>query len=187
MEPLTELPVDGKQKTIRIEENGIAIEFCLLDSSNQPATVFNKGENFKFHLSLTNNFRPDSVMYIVRDFLHNTDLFLVYKSNNDSVGKPLKCIGCTEIMDVAHQIEQGEKLIIESYWTESYVFENHWDPDGIRFLQCYYSGLNMEPLDTGKYYTKLSQQFCLGRFVQPPDDVFVCTSLLDLKINFQIK
>lgn len=187
MEPLTELPVDGKQKTIKIEENGIAIEFCLLDSSNQPATVFNKGENFKFHLSLTNNCKPDSVMYIVSEFLHNPCLFLVYTNSGDSIGKPIKGVACEEISDGINQIELGEEWIMEIPWTETRTYSFYYEPDEIRFLQCEYTGLNMQPLDTGIYYTELTQQFCLGRYLPHPQQNLKCTSMLDLRINFQVK
>ncbi len=41
IEPVTELAVDGEQKVIAVEKNGIGIEFCLLNEEGEPATVLN--------------------------------------------------------------------------------------------------------------------------------------------------
>ncbi len=64
-EPVMELTNDSKQKVLTVEKNEIGIEFCLLNEKGEPATVFQEGENFKFHLAITNNVEPDTAMYIV--------------------------------------------------------------------------------------------------------------------------
>lgn len=187
LEPVAELAIDGEQKVIAVEKNGIGIEFCLLNEQGEPATVFNEGENFKFRLAITNNVEPDTAMYIVSDFIYNQELFEVFDRKGKIIGKPWEIKICNEISDAINQIKQGEKWIMENPWTEKRVFTVPYESNTIRFLQCYFSGLNMKPLPAGKYYTVLSQQFCLGRYLPHPQSNFVCTDTLTLKINFEIK
>ena len=187
MEPVTELAIDSEQKVIAVEKNGIGIEFCLLNEEGEPATVFNEGENFKFHLAIENNIEPDTAMYIVSDFVSNQDLFEVFSKKNDAIGRPWEGIICNQVSDGINQIKRGEKWIMESPWTETRIFEDLYESNTIRFLQCYFSGLNMKPLPKGEYYTLFTQQFCLGKYLPHPQSEFVCTDTLELKINFEIK
>ena len=189
MEPVTELAIDSEQKVIAVEKNGIGIEFCLLNEEGEPATVFNEGENFKFHLAIINNVEPDTAMYIVSNFIYNQEpeLFKLFDSKGNVIGKPLEIKMCNEISDRINQIKQGEKWIMESPWTETRIFKGSYESGTIKFLQCYFSGLNMKPLSDGKYYTVLSRQFCLGKYLPHPQSEFVCTDKLQLKINFEIK
>ena len=189
IEPVTELAIDSEQKVIAVEKNGIGIEFCLLNEEGEPATVFNEGENFKFHLAIENNVESDTAMYIVSDFIYKQEpeLFEVFDSKGKVIGKPWEVIANLEISNTINQIDAGEKWIMESPWTETRVFTGFYESDVIRFLQFYFSGLNMKPLPAGKYYTVLSRQFCLGKYLPHPQSEFVCTDTLKLKINFEIK
>ncbi len=187
IDPVTELAIDGEQKVISVGNNGIGIEFCLLNKQGEPATVFNEGENFKFHLAITNNVQTDTAMYIVSDFLRNPDLFRVFISNGDTVGKPLEGNFCNEISDGINQMKRGEEWVMESPWTETRTFTGFYDPNTIRFLQCYFSGLNRQSLSKGRYYTKFTQQFCLGRYLPHPQNEYKYTDTFTLTINFEIK
>lgn len=189
IEPVTELAIDGDQKVIAVEKNGVGIEFCLLNENGEPAKVFQEGENFKFHLAIINNVEPDTAMYIVSNFIYNQEpeLFELFDSKGNVIGKPWEIKMCDEISDHMNQIKQGEKWIMESPWTETRIFTGSYESGTIRFLQCYFSGLNMKPLTDGKYYTVLSRQFCLGKYLPHPHSEFVCTDLLTLRINFEIK
>jgi hypothetical protein len=182
-----ELTVEGKQKVITVENNGIGIEFCLLNENGEPATIFQEGENFKFHLAIVNHVEPDTAMYIVSDFIYNEALFKVLDRTESTIGKPWEKSMCLEISDAANQIYAGEKWIIESPWVETRVFEGTDESDNIKYLQCYFSGLSMKPLPIGKYFTELSQQFCLGKYLPHPHNEFVCTDFFTLRINFEIK
>ncbi len=71
-------PLEGKYKGISIEQNGVGIEFYLLNEDGEPDTVFNEGENFKFHLAIINNVEPDTSMFIVSEFLKDPNLFMVF-------------------------------------------------------------------------------------------------------------
>ena len=186
IDPVTELAIDGEQKVITVEKNGVGIEFYLLNEQGQPATVFNEGENFKFHLAIKNDIEPDTAMYIVSDFLRNQELFEVFDKNGIIIGKPWEGGLCLKVSDSENQIKQGHKWIMESLWNETRIFS--WpDSTSIRYLQCYFSGLDRKPLRAGKYYTVFTQQFCLGRYLPHPQSEVVCTDTLTLKINFEIK
>ncbi len=192
--PLFEIPINGTQKTIKVEQNGIGVTFSLLNAQGQPATVFNESENFKFYLAITNNVEKDTAMYIVSDFLGNPELFRVYNENGSIIGKPWILSSCLYISDQVNKILSGGKWIIESPWNEKKTFNTIYDSTAIRYLQCYFKGLDQPMLPAGKYYTLLTQQFCLGRFHNALSDTsgivpeeYVCTDTLKLKINFEIK
>jgi len=186
--PITEIPINGTQKTIKVEQNGIGITFCLLNDQGQPATVFRQGENFKFNLAIANNVKTDTSMYIVSDFLKNPGLFRVFSSNGYTIGQPVKWDGMDKITDVINQIKLGEKWDMEIPWHETRGTELPFDYHNlIHILQHYFMGLDMQPLSKGKYYTLLTQQFCLGKYLPHPQSEFVCTDTLKFKINFEIK
>lgn len=182
-----ELMIEGMQKVITVENNGVGIEFCLLNENGEPATVFQEGENFKFHLAINNHVESDTALYIVSDFIYNQALFKVFNRTDSTIGKPWETSMCLEISDGVNQIYAGEKWIMESPWIETQVFKGTDESDNIKHLQCYFSGLSMKPLPIGKYFTELSQQFCLGKYSSHPHSEFVCTDLLTFRINFEIK
>ena len=184
---LTELPVNGGKKMISIEQNGVGIVFCLLNEKGKPATTFKEGENFKFHLAIENNVKPDKSMYIVSDFLRNPDLFLVYNSEGDSIGKPVIWDGMDKISD-GYPIKKGDVWTLEFPWHEERGTEQPFDIDNaIRVLQHYFIGTSQPALPKGQYSTKITQQFCLGRYLPHPQHEEICTDTLSLKINFEIK
>jgi hypothetical protein len=184
--PITELAIDGEQKVISVGNNGIGIEFCLLNEQGEPATVFDEGENFRFHLALKNNVKTDTAMYIVSDFLRNPGLFSVFSSNGDTIGQPAKWNGLFKISD-GSPIYRGKEWVLEFPWHETRGMEQPFDPyNSIRVLQHHFIGLDQAFLQKGKYYTTFTQQFCLGRYVDPRTEFF-CTDTLTLKINFEIK
>jgi len=188
IEPVMELTIDSKQKVLTVEKNGVGIEFCLLNENGEPATVFNEGENFKFHLAIINNVEPDTAMYIVSDFLRNPDLFIIFSSNGDTIGKPVDFLAADLISLEANKIKQGEKWDMEIPWHEIRGTEVPFDEHNlIWFLHHYFMGLNQLPLAKGTYYTEFTQQFCLGKYLPHPQNQFVCTDTLTLKINFEIK
>lgn len=188
IEPLTELAIDSEQKVIAVEKNGIGIEFCLLNKEGEPATVFEEGENFKFHLAIENRVEPDTAMYIISEFLQNSYLFMVFNSAGDTIGKPVIYRGADLVAETTNKIKQKEKWDMEILWHETRGTEVPFDYHNLlRFLNTYFIGLNQQLLSKGKYYTELTQQFSLGRYLPHPQSEFVCTDTLTLKINFEIK
>lgn len=109
--PLDEPTIDSN-KIITVEQNGVGIEFYLLNDNGEPDTVFNEGENFKFHLAIINNVEPDSSMFIVSEFLKNPNLFKVFRSAYDTVGKPVELHGWFKKGDPLNEILQGEKWVM---------------------------------------------------------------------------
>ena len=191
MSQVIELQINGDQKVITVETNGVGIELCLLNEKGEPATVFNEGENFKFHLEIKNNVEKDTAMYIVSDFLRNPDLFRVCKSNGHAIGQPVEWDGMNKISD-GYPIRYNKTWDMQIPWHETRGMEEPFDADNeIRVLQHYFMGLNQQPLSKGKYYTKFTQQFCLGRYfnwkVYVGTFEYLCTNTLILKINFEIK
>lgn len=183
-----DLTIDGMQKVITVENNGVGIEFCLLNENGEPATIFQEGENFKFHLTIINNVESDTAMYIVSDFLRNPDLFKVIKINGDTIGNPVVWNGMDKIGDASNQIKQGEKWVLEIPWHETRGSEVSFDYHNlIHFLQHYFMGLNQPALSKGRYYTEFTQQFYLGKYLPHPQKELVYTNTLELKINFEIK
>jgi hypothetical protein len=164
---------------IDIENNGIGIEFCLLNAAGFPATTFEKGEKIIFHLALTNNVQPDSVMFIVSDFLKNPDLFRVYRSDGKSKGQPISWVISDLRTDAVNDLPYGEKWVLDIPWRTK--------KDQIRIFQHYFKGMGRSALPKGSYYTEFSQAFCLGRHLPHPQTDYVCTDTLTLKISFVIK
>jgi hypothetical protein len=188
MSQVIELQINGNQKLITVDTNGIGIELYLLNEKGEPATVFNEGENFKFHLEIKNNVEKDTAMYIVSDFLRNPDLFRVYKSNGYAIGQPAEWYIMDLRTDVGNKIGYNKTWYMQIPWHETRGTEEPFDADNcIRVFQHYFIGLNQQPLSKGKYYTKFTQQFCLGRYLPHPQSEYVCTNTLILKINFEIK
>ena len=187
-EQVLELPIGGTQKLLTVEENGVGIEFCLLNEQGQPSTAFQEGENFKFHLTIINNVESDTAMYIVSDFLRNPGLFRVFKNNGDTIGTPVLWNGMDKISDASNQIKKGEQWEMKIPWHEtqaSGVFSDN--SNKIHFLQHYYIILYQHHLSKGRYYTEFIQQFAFGKYLPHPQSEFVYTSTLEFKINFEIK
>ncbi len=182
-----ELPANGDIKVIKAEANGIGIEFCLLNEDGEPATTFREGENFRFRLTISNNIQKDSAMYVVSDFLKNPTLFAVYNANGEKTGRPVRIEVCLERTDAGNKLKNGERWEMEVPWVETRTFDGPFEPNTIRFLQCYFSGLNQQPLPKGSYFTRFTQKFCLGRYLPHPQSETVCTDELVMKINFEIR
>ncbi|UCG26959.1 MAG: hypothetical protein JSV24_08255, partial [Bacteroidales bacterium] len=188
IEPIMELTIDGKQKVITAEKNGLGIEFCLLNENGEPATIFEEGENFKFHLAIINNVEPDTSMYIVSEFLRNPELFMVFSSTSDTIGKPVSLFILFKRGDAMNRIKQGEKWVLEIPWHETRGTEIPFDLYNTIFVfQASFIGLNQPSLSKGIYYTEFTQQFCLGQHLPLSQNEFACTNKLRLKINFEIR
>lgn len=183
-----ELTDTSSQKVLITQQNGVGIEFCLLNEEGEPSTVFYEGENFRFHLAITNNVKPDTSMYILIDFLRNPNLFMVFRSDEDTIGKPVLNGFCYKCGSNFNEIKQGISWTLEIPWQETHGTELPFDiNNGLKVFQCYLIGLNRSLLPVGKYYTELKQQFCLGHHLPDSLNKLACTDDLQLKIRFEIK
>jgi hypothetical protein len=54
-ENISEIAIGSKNPVANYTIDGIKFNFCLLNESSKPATVFNEGENFSFYFKVTNN------------------------------------------------------------------------------------------------------------------------------------
>ena len=185
MEPVTELAIDSEQKVIAVEKNGIGIEFCLLNEEGEPATVFNEGEDFRFHLAITNNIEPDTAMYMpicqdCGDYI--PDKFYVMNIQGDTIGRPFFFRGVVFVLTRCPVIDKGDSYVLDIPWTES---RENW-----YICTLIAHGSKNNPLPKGKYYTSLVHKFCLNDLSLPisekPDE-FICTDNISFKINFEIK
>jgi hypothetical protein len=173
-------------KEIKITQNGIVVDYCLLNENGVPATSFYEGENFKFHISITNNYFQDTSMYIITSFLSNRNLFMVFNNSTDTVGNPIKLVFMYKTGDYYNNIKKGEKWLIDIPWSDSQGSELPFNFNNlINFFQYYFIGLNRPFLPKGKYYTDFKQQFCFGRYLLDPQ--YICTDTLHIRINFEVK
>lgn len=187
---ITELAIDGKQKVISVEKNGIGIEFCLLNEQGQPATVFNEGEDFRFHLVIRNNVKSCETLYIpfCRDCTgygnsYFPDEFYVMSAQGNTIGRPFYIRGADFSLERCFKIKKGERLVmLDIPWTES---RDYW-----HICNLYAHGSKNEPLSKGIYYVSFSHRFCFRDFTLPglgkPDE-FICSDNISLKIYFEIK
>jgi len=171
------------------KQNGITIEYCMLNEKGLPATIFREGENFKFHLGIVNNIEPDSVMWVVSNFLRNPKLFMVYDNVNDSIGAPIKLFFIYKRGDPLNMLELGGKWSFDVFWEEKRGTEipSLSVDNMIIAFQHRFIGLNQKPLPKGKYYSEFRQNFCLGRFGTDNPFNLICTDTLKLHIDFEIQ
>ncbi|TAL69100.1 MAG: hypothetical protein EPN88_06825 [Bacteroidetes bacterium] len=182
-----ELSDTSNLRVINVQQNGIDIEYCLLNENGQPATAFNEGEQFNFHLAITNNYDQDTSLYIVSDFLENPCLFMVFKNTSDTIGKPVSWNGMYKTGDYYNKLKKGQKWYMDIPWRESRGTEIPFNFNNlIRVFQHFFIGLNKPFLSKGTYFTEFKQEFCLGRYLPDPQ-YLICTDTLQLRINFEVK
>jgi hypothetical protein len=183
--------IEIDQFGVKNEQSGMEIEFCLLNEDYQPDSIFDFGENFKFFLSITNNVEPDSTMFIVSDFLVNPNLFMVFDSHDEKIGKPIDWYAMYKRSDAPNEVMKNHKWIMVVPWHEVNFTEEPFNSENLlHFFQHFFIGLDQPYLESGKYYTKFIQAFCLGRHHNSPEydnDPLVCTDTLTFKISFEIR
>ena len=186
IEPGTELAINGEQKVISVEKNGIGIEFCLLNEQGEPATIFNEGEDFRFHLAITNNIKSYDSVYMPLctgcGYGYIPDEFYVMDSQGDTIGRPFYFSGADYVLIDCPLIYKGESFILDIPWTEN---RDNW-----RICTLYAHGLKNTPLTKGIYYTSFTHKFCFRDAAlhgQGNPDEYICSDNNSFKINFRIK
>ena len=164
---LFEIKIGDKNAVIEKEIDGIGFKFCLLNEQGEPATVFNKGENFTFLFTITNNGK-NPLLFHDYSFYENGDFFSV-SSNAKDFGRPFNQItGLPSTTEMRY-----------IYSEESDVFRCLWQDSRERFSAMYgvFTGLNKGFLEEGKYVSRFTHNFNFGD---------VKTGSLTFKINFAI-
>ncbi len=182
--PVTELAIDGEQKVISVGNNGIGIEFCLLNEQGEPATIFSEGENFRFHLVIKNNIKSYKTMYMPVGFGYGfiPDRFYVMNPQGDTIGRPFYFRGADYDLMKCFKMNKGENYVLDVSWTEN---RDYW-----HICNLYAHGSKNKPLPKGTYYISFEHNFCLRDFsLNFPEkaEELICTDILNFKINFEIK
>ncbi|MCK5907398.1 MAG: hypothetical protein KAG37_07395, partial [Flavobacteriales bacterium] len=90
--PSLEIHPNGDKTTIEQKLEGVSLKFCILNQYGEPATVFNKGENFTFNFSIYNHEKDTTK--ISTDFI-NDDFYRVFNtSENSDMGKSWTGVWC---------------------------------------------------------------------------------------------
>lgn len=171
-----EVSPESKSQIIEKEINGITFKFCLLNEQEQPATVFNEGENFSFYFSSKNTGKRD-LYFNAAEVSYNKDFFRVYNSSGTDLGKSYDPFLQTDIGIVAYSFNIGDEYVIKVPWLH--------EKDPIRHPgNLPYDSIFQKPLAKGNYYTSFRNSFYY--VVQQGGD-WVRTDSINFNINFQIK
>ena len=163
---ILELQIGDEKCLIKVVD-GVEFKFCLLNEQGEPATVFNKGENFTFHFAINNKLK--STINWDNNLLFSSG-FCEVKSMKYNFGPPFKIIGIEEIGQVAFSILPEKTTIWEVSWIPE---ENEWTKGFVSYKRT-----NLQYLPEGKYFTRFSHKFDLGNLE---------TQNLTFLINFEIK
>ena len=147
-----EISNNSETKTIQEEIDNIEFKFCLLNEQNEPATTFNKGENFSFCFTVTNN--KNEKLYFDPFFAYSkeNDFFRVFNSNNQDIGKPFVFLGYDKVGIGAYPFGMGKSYTFIQQWTDSRDSIWNWQ-------HGYYKRANQQPLTADRYYTDFRYQF----------------------------
>lgn len=146
-----ELPLGSSDAIINKEINNIVFKFYLLNEQDEPATVFNQGENFTFHFEFINRKR-DSIT-VTTEFI-NADFFRIYKNEGNNLvdmGKPWTGIWCLFNLE-PHEfyLSTNESIMIYIPWVYYGNFRDYYP------LCC---SETKSFLPQGKYYTAFNLDF----------------------------
>ncbi|WP_340113746.1 hypothetical protein [Maribellus mangrovi] len=149
-EDLFELQIGDENAIIQKEVNGIEFKFCLLNEAGEFATVFNEGENFTFQFSFTNH--TTDTITVTSEFI-NDEFFRVIQINDlnhTDKGKPYTGTWCYYRVETTNFTSKPDQEIsIICPWEK------------IQSVKTYPLCISesREPLDIGRYYTKLNLDF----------------------------
>lgn len=146
---LLEINPDSDETIIKYETKQVEFEFYLLNKENQPATIFNKGDNFTFNFSFK-NISPDQIT-VTTEFI-NSEFYNVYLTqNNTDIGKPWTGLWC-EFSGLPQEIKVNPEsiVVIRCPW----ILDENNMPD---YPLC--MAESKIPLNTGDYYTNLDLDF----------------------------
>ena len=159
----------GEAKCLFKEVEGVEFKFCLLNEQGEPATVFDKDENFIFLFSARNT-RKDT-LYFDRGIIGLPDFCEVRNHSGEKIGSPFKKPVLQELIGQgAYPFQPHSEYVFEVPWRDSRQEWIKWH--GI------FNGTNQPALQKGEYYTKFAYRFNFGHLK---------TDLLSFKINFEIK
>jgi len=146
---LLEINPDSDETVIKYFTKQIEFELCILNKDGQPATVFNKVDNFTFSFSFK-NISSDQII-VTTEFI-NSDFFNVYLAQNKTnIGKPWTGLWC-EFSGLPQEIKVNSQSIgkIRCPW----ILDKNNTPD---YPLC--MAQSKASLNIGDYYTILDLDF----------------------------
>ncbi|MCF8232907.1 MAG: hypothetical protein K9J27_12045 [Bacteroidales bacterium] len=172
-----EIKSGSDSQVIRQTIEGIGFEFCLLNENGEPATKFEKGENFVFSLKL-NNETSDTIQIKVP--VVRKDFFQVFHKTENQVeeaGSPIRGVWC-EYAAMPENYEHAPAA--------SLVFKHPWQLEENEPITKYYpfcSKRGHDDLEQGEYFMKFELNLSYSPLNKEED-----TEINDIafKINFQI-
>jgi len=172
-----EISPDSGTTVIQNMVDGIEFKFCLLNEAGEAATVFDEGENFTFHFSVTNKLNENLYFYPDFAFSNDNDFCRVFNSNGENKSKPYYFRGVAKIGIGAYPFDVDNPFVFEQSWADSR--DTIW-----RWSYGHYESTHQEFLRKGIYYTGFKYRF---GFVRSNGGPTVYTDSLTFKINFKIQ
>lgn len=138
-------PVVLDADTLKVFDD-YAVKFQLLNSNNQPVTIFKEGENFTFQLSLI-NLCNELIAFPID--VNDIDYFSIYTDDGTFWGKPWDFVSFSS---GAICIAPKESFVL----TCRAFGEKDYDPDGDSILPIISLSKTQDraPLPKDKYYTE---------------------------------
>ena len=157
---------DGNQQDILTNNEG-NIKFRLLNQDGVETTVFKKGENIIFDLSIENNTDVNwTLVYGFKggDIVLGEDFFCVYKANGEYIGVPWSGMFCEESLQQEWIYLPHSIVHIKCPW---YMDSSIWI--GNPLCKGTVSGEDWPVLSEGSYYTAFSITYNKNLGLLSPD------------------
>lgn len=163
-------------KKIEYEKDGLFFEFCLLNEQGEPATVFDREENFRFYFSIKNGTGRD-LFYDAYTIAYINDFFRVISSSQQDMGKSYNALPQEDIGIGGHPFNDGDIFVFEMPWlhAEESVFK------GGSFS---FESIQQNPLEAGNYFTSFIGAFKVDEGL---DGGWIDFGQHTFRINFRIK
>ncbi len=172
-----EIGPDTKDQIIQNTIDGIGFKFCLLNEQGEASTVFNEGENFSFHFSVT-NYRTEDFYFDPEYAKENENGFCkIYTSENTDLGKPFEFLYALLVGAPAYPFNPGNSCVFEVPWSDDRETEWFWK---LGTFESTHKNL----LEKGSYYSEFKYGF-LFEGVRGNSDLRIDT--LSFRINFEIR
>ena len=135
------------------DNSPISVDFLIQDEHNVEKYIFKEGEDIIFRLEITNNGTEEAILPSPVDII-NIDVFHVYTSNGEDMGKPYDLVVPGPNADIHLRIEANETKMYLCPWVndpESELYNS-----GFAFPKPYmrYMIDKLRPLPKGEYYSK---------------------------------
>ena len=168
--PLTYSGCDGQ------EIDGIAFEYCLLNSQMEDVTELLEGENFFFKFTVRNKTGKEYYFYPQYANDAENDFCTVYTVDGQKVGKPYVLNALNLIGIGGVPFGQNDDYVFVQPWVDTR--DSSWT-----WKHGTYSSTRHNPLPPGQYRASFKETF---RFRVPGSDDELTIKDVEFKINFTI-